>query len=259
MRVFITAMTAYWYPNHTENQRALNIEECNKFMEGLRIAGNVDKCIVFTNSYPEKFANTLKNLPEEERKRFLEILDVLKNYDIKMADVNLADFEKSYESMYTVIKDFIESHISAEDIHILANLSCGHKLGAFALYMALLNIVHSPELYPYFTGRKGTKLTLRPYHVERGIVEELPVINYESNSSIMNDAEQFLSINFPVSIDEFKHKISVAGINARQADKIIMYLKNSGYIIAKNSMIYRTKKGDVIAELLPKLQNSDNS
>ncbi len=259
MRVFITALTAYRYPQYTENQRALNIEECNKFMEGLRIAESIDKCIVFTNSYPEKFASTLKKLPDEERKRFLGVLDILKKYNTKMADANLADFEKSYENMYTVIKDFIESHISDEDIHILANLSCGHKLGAFALYMALLNVVHSPELYPYFTGRKNTRLTLRPYHIERGIVEELPVINYESNRNIMNDAERFLNMNFPVSIDDFKRKISATGINASQADKIIMYLKNSGYIIAKRSVIYRTKKGDVIADLLSKLQNANNS
>jgi len=251
MKIFLTTLTLYTYENEDERIN-LNKEESEKFIEGARNAGDYQKMIVFSDYSMEEFEELVTTLPEGES--FSEVLSIIKSSDFKWIKTDLINYENSYVRIYKVMEDILVSWSERgyENLHIYMNLSCGHKIGSLSLYMAVLNLVHG-EYYGYLSRKKGRYIRIRPYHSERSIVEELPVMNFHNESN--PEYEKYIGYLLePMKIEEFKKAVRKDEALVKNfGDKVIMHLRKRGYISSKDGIIVATKKGRTLYYVLKKL------
>jgi|GEM_PF-6438556 len=244
IRIFLSPLTFYAYENR-ESARELNREESQKFLEGLRNAEKYEKVFIFSSYSQEEF---------EIFREFEEILSKIRSLNFKWIKTDLVHYDKTYTRVYGIVDDILSSweEESKENMEIYMNLSCGHKIGALALYMAVLNLVHE-KYYGYLSRKKGKMLRVRPYHAERKIVEELPVMNFENESH--RDYERCLGYLLkPMDIGIFKSLLREEEPTIKNfGDKVIMYLSKRGYIYSKNGKIGITPKGRTLYEVLKKI------
>ncbi len=243
MKIFATTLTLYTYKNE-DSRKKLNNEEVEKFLEGMNFAGEFDKGIVFSDYTIEEIKKIANELSPEEGELYSSLLAKIEGF--KYICVDLTNYDASYKIMKNVIEDLIHSHIQREDISLNLNLSCGHKIGSLALYLATMNMVHKKEYYSHLSVRKGTKLSVDAYHAEKGIIEKLPTMNFESE--INKEWENLLyNLKSPESLEDFKKEVK------GNADKAVMYLKKHRYIEMKGDMLYLTKRGKVLLHVLEKI------
>ncbi len=244
MRFFISSLTIYTYPD-ADSREKLNREEVQKFMEGMKFAGEFDRGVLFSDYSQEEIETLAKSLSAEEKKLFLSLLHRIASF--KWIKLDLTEYEESYEKMKNVIEDIISSHITLEDLSIKLNLSCGHKIGSLALYLATMQVIHLKEYYPHLSARKNTKLFVDAYHAEKGVIEKLPVMNFDGE--MKKEWDSLLSyLTVPQTLQAFKKSVGDVG------DKILMYFKKHGYIEMRGERIYLTKRGRTLARLLKKIK-----
>jgi len=179
MKLFVSTLTIYSYRGD-KLRKKLNEEEVSKFTEGMHNGEDFDRAIVFSDYDRDEIKGIAETLSVEERNLYISLINMIENF--KWVTVDLTDYDSSYRKMYGVMEDLISSHIRNEDVSIKLNLSCGHKIGSLALYLATMNVVHSKEYYKYMSIRRGRKLSVDAYHAEKGIVEKLPTMNFESET-----------------------------------------------------------------------------
>ena len=244
MKLFASTLTVYTYKDNPAIRKKLNEEEVDKFLEGMDYAGEFDKLLIFSDYSNEEFEKTIKELSYEEQELFGELVKKIGNF--KLTKVNLTNYDESYRMMYKAMDDHISSHIKNEDVDIKLNVSCGHKLGSLALYLATMNVVHKKEHYSHLSTRRGTKLSVDAYHAEKGIIENLPTMNFESQEH--REWEEMLkALKTSKTLEEFKKEIR------ENADKAIAYFKNHKYIEMKDGKLHLTERGKVLVEFLERL------
>ena len=243
MRIFASTLTIYTYKEE-DPRKKLNREEVEKFLEGMDFAGEFDRGVVFSDYTLEEIEKIAGTLSSEEKELFASLLTKMKNF--KHVKVNLTDYEASYRNMKSMIGDLVSSHIHREDVSLKLNLSCGHKIGSLALYLATMHVVHMKEHYSHLSVRKDTKLSVDAYHTEKGIIEKLPTMNFESETN--REWENLLTyLKTPKSLEDFKKEIK------EDQDKALMYLKKHRYIEMKGNMLHLTKRGKMLVYLLEKI------
>jgi len=251
MRIFISPLTFYTYED-TESSKELNKEESQKFVEGMRNAGKYDRILIFSSYSLEEFKELVETHQPSEG--FEEIISTIQSSDFKWIKTDLVHYDKTYKKAYEIMEDILSSweERDNENMEVSMNLSCGHKIGALALYMAVLNLVHE-KYYGYLSRKKGKMLRIRPYHAERGIVEELPVMNFENESH--REYERYLGyLSKPMDIGKFKSLLRKEEPSIKNfGDKVIMYLSKRGYIYSKNGKIGITEKGRTLYYVLKKI------
>ncbi|ADD08847.1 DUF6293 family protein [Candidatus Aciduliprofundum boonei] len=245
MKLFASTLTIYTYKSDEDIRKKLNNEEVEKFLEGMEYAGEFDKLLIFSDYSNEEFERTIKELSYEEQELFAKLVEKIGNF--KLIKVNLTNYDESYRIMYRAMDDHISSHIQEEDVDIKLNVSCGHKLGSLALYLATMNVVHKKEYYSHLSIRRGTKLSVDAYHAEKGIIEKLPTMNFESQEN--KEWEEMLkTLKTPKTLEEFKKEIR------ENADRAIAYFKNHKYIEMKDGKVQLTERGKVLVEFLDKIK-----
>ncbi len=253
MRIFLSSLTLYTYEDR-ESRESLNLEESTKFLEGIRNAGKYEKIKVFSPYNFYELRELLENF-EREKKWFEPLLSGIENPERDWVKTELTNYEKAYEKIYTVVEDMFRMWIESEDkkLEIYMNLSCGHKIGSLALYMAVLNLLHG-SYYGYLSGKKGRSIRVRPYHAEKGIVEELPVMNFKNESNIKY--EMYLGyLQTPLTLEGFKSMVEKDEPGVKNyGDKVVMYLTKRSYIILQEGKIRITIKGKTLYEVLQKLE-----
>ncbi len=252
MIVFVSPLTFYTY-ERKESREELNREESSKFLEGMRNAGKYDRMLIFSPYSQDEFSDLLKK-STTEGKWFEDVLAVIESSDAKWVKTDLFNYQRTYEKVYGIIWDLVCKWEEGADsnLEIYMNLSCGHKIGSLAIYMAVLNIMHG-DYYGYLSGKKGRRIRIRPYHSERGIVEELPVMNFKNEK--INGYEKYLAfLQSPLKIEEFKRLVQEEDPLVKNlGDKVIMYLKKRGYIRAYDGKMAITPKGRTFYDVLRKL------
>ncbi len=231
MKIFVSALTIYRYDN--DRRRLLNIEEANKFYQGLKFASAPERIYIFSDYTEDDFRNLDKfGLEEEEVSAFtllvVENLKIMRKggVDVRFVGAELVDYGHVLEMADQIMRNTIERQRSTGDDgeedrvdEVYLNLSCGHKIGSLALYVKLLNLAHEYK-----------NLVLHPYHAEADNVEELPVVDITSNI-IDVEHEEFLEVfDMPKSYAEAKKQMVSQGIPERDAEDIIVYLARRGLI-----------------------------
>ena len=246
MRVFISTLTMYDYGEDIRVK--LNMEEVRKFTEAMNFAGEYDRGIVFSDYHRDELETRAALLTHEESEIYRDLLSKIE--DFKFLKVNLNDYQNSYSTMYDVLYDLLKSHVKKESVELKVNVSCGHKLGSLALYLSLMSVVHSKELYRYLSSRNSNSLFVDVYHAERNI-EKLPVMHFESVER--RSWESYLiTLKNGLSLEEFERRIKK---DAENPDKIITYFKKCGYIEMRGDTLHLTKKGRTLADLLERLDS----
>jgi len=250
MRVFATLLTIYTYDDEDARKR-LNFEEIEKFYEGMNFAGNFDIGIVFGNYIKDELLEILNTLSSEEEKLYRFLLSRIEGF--RYYHANLTDYQCSYELIHTVLSDFLNANAGKENIELYINLSCGHKLGALALYLAVMDVIHTQNLYKYLDGREKKYLLVRPFHVEKGIIEYLPVMNFEYKEK--RSWEKYLKMmEDSITLEDFKKLLKKEKPGrSNYGDKVIMYLKKHRYIEARGNLLYLTSRGKALVKLIEKI------
>ncbi|NPA74548.1 MAG: hypothetical protein GXO25_00505 [Euryarchaeota archaeon] len=228
MNVFVSGLTVYTYDN--EERYKLNMEEANKFSQGLRHARDIKRVFIFTDAGDILSNIDSSDLTNEERNAFkllvINQLEILRfsGIDVVFIDSNLTDYESVMDAVEVKLGNLISSGTLTE---VYLNLSSGHKVGALAMYVKLLNMV-----------MRRKDVILHPYHAERGMVEELPVIDLMS-STLDVDKERYLEVfAVPKGYLQAKMEIESKVHSERDAEEIIIYFTNRKLIEKKKEDEY---------------------
>jgi len=249
MRVFITLLTLYPYQEE-DLRKKLNLEEVEKFWEGVKAAESFDKGIVFSNFEVEEIKAIVENFTRDEREAYKGIIALLRN--LNCIKVNLTDYDLAYEKMREKLEDIFDAYAGKVDLEININLSCGHKAGALALYIAIMEMIYNKSYYRYLRRRVRTRIILRIYHAEKGTISPLPILNFE-NGRRRNWEKYLKYLKKPVKLSQLRKDLKKDGILGREGDKILMYLLRCGYIESMEDGLRLTEKGFTYLQLMEKL------
>ncbi len=240
--VHVTCLTVYTYDNKV--RKSLNIEEAEKFGLGLKRAGNINELVIFTDI--KDIHSIISTLSEEEQNAFRDMIlapiEFQKRAGVKVefASVDLTDFEDTYSFATKKLGHYANSSAT---VKIYANLSGGHKIGALAVYVALLNIVINEK-------KKVCKsLFLYPYHAEREIAD-LPVINIKTTVQEL-EFEKYLGVFAnPITYDEAKKIIMKDGNSSVDVAKITQKMKKRKLIEQVDNRVVLTTRGKTLLAML---------
>ncbi len=237
--VFVSAFTIYAYDN--EYRENLNLQEAEKFWSGLEHARGMEKIYVFTDVDFKKIPKIMKKFTKAERdaitKKVLSQIDIYRERGtLNIIPVDLYKYDETYNAVKDAIED-LEKNNKVEKIY--ANLSCGHKVGALAIYTSLLN----------FTHKRGKRVEFKPFHAEE-VITHLPNVNISSRT-MDDDYEKYLEIFVnPITYEEAKEKIKKMGNRDREVEKILMNLLDKRKLIEmRNGKIILTKRGRTLLAL----------
>ena len=264
MRIFVTNLTLYTYDN--EYRRALNDEEVEKFTLGLEYAeeeGSVNEIYVFSDFTREEFEESIKMLSEEERRNFTEmILNPLgykekRGVKVKFQRADLTDFDDTYKTVWNTMEHILKSDGKAK---IYVNLSCGHKIGALATYIAMTNIrdgCKNKSKKDDCKKKSCTDIVVIPYHAEREVVH-FPALNITPGYA-EKKYEKFLEVfATPITYDDAKARI-MKDLDEKEAEGAIVYLLRKRKLIIKRSgnKYTLTQRGRTLLYLLQSLGEED--
>ncbi len=250
MRIFLSLLTVYTYTDD-EIRMQLNMEEIEKFYDGLHFAGDIHRGMIFSDYARDEIQRIIEELPSPERKPFQLLLSRIE--DFRFYRIPLTDYGKAYSKIYEVVYDMLVHLLRKDDVSLYINLSCGHKLGALALYLAAMHAIHEGEIYRYLDGRGAHTLRVRPYHAEKGVVEDFPVMNFEYREK--RDWERYLILlKKPMRLEDFKNVVRGDAPEQRSyADSALMYLMSHRYIESHNDTLSLTVRGRTLVEVMERI------
>ncbi len=260
MRIFVSNLTVYTYDN--PYREALNMEEVDKFTLGLDYAqgdGKVDEIYVFSDYSLDEFREKVDGLEGDERDNFrrmvLDHLDYLRRRGVRVnfKKADLTDFKDTYRVVLGNMRRVIES---GEKAIIYVNLSCGHKIGALATYIAMTHLRDEcrNRRRDECAKKPCEDIVVVPYHAEREVVH-FPALNIVPEYA-SEKYEGYLHIfSSPITYDEAKRAM-MGEMDEREAERAILYLLKKRRLIKRRGDRYSlTERGRTLLYLLRTLDS----
>ncbi|GEM_PF-4110099 len=244
--VYVSTLTLYLYEN--EERINLNIEEADKFFEGIKHHSNTDRYMIFLDFDWNKVEALLENLTPEEIRAYRDKVIAQLTTRGKLVNYYTVDLT-SYESTYSVVSQKLSELIgsSRNRYVIYVNVSCGHKPGAIATYIATLNVG-----YKKCDECRRRKVIVKPFHVERGKITNLPSVNIPGAPGSREEDIYLQAFRYPVSYEESEKIAREMGFDGDWGALASRY-KKMGYIVNENGKLALTKRGKTLVALLSSL------